>query len=111
AIRALMKYSDEIYNKYDLSSLRIIASVGEPIGPSAWKWFYENIGKSRCPLIDTYWQTECGSIIMAPVPGINPYKPGSCSRPFLGIESKVIKEEEEEKEISSSMNEGIRKKR
>lgn len=86
AIRSLMRYDDGIFNQYDLSSLKVLGSVGEPINPKAWEWYFNNIGKGKCPLVDTYWQTETGSIILSPVPGKNGgFKPGSCIRPFLGI--------------------------
>jgi len=76
---------------YDLTSLRILASVGEPINPEVWLWFYEKVGRSRCPVIDTWWQTETGGIMIAPIPNAHILKPGSASRPFLGIEPVVVR--------------------
>jgi len=90
AIRALMRHGTEPLEKYDLSSLRVLGSVGEPINPEAWKWYFENVGKGRCAIVDTYWQTETGGIIVTPLPGCTPMKPGSCSRPFFGIELAVL---------------------
>lgn len=84
-IRTLMKFSDNVIDEYDLSTLRVIGSVGEPINPASWQWFYEKIGKSKCTLVDTYWQTEGGSIYLSSIPGAIGMKPGSCARPFFGI--------------------------
>lgn len=91
-IRSLTRLGDHIPNKYDLSSLRLLGSVGEPINPSAWMWFYEVVGKSRCPIVDTWWQTETGSIMLAPIPGVTATKPGSCTLPLPGIMAEVLDE-------------------
>jgi acetate--CoA ligase len=89
AIRGLMRHGDEWPNKYDLSSLRLLGSVGEPINPEAWMWYYTVIGKERCPIMDTWWQTETGAHLITPTP-ITPLKPGSATYPFLGIEADVV---------------------
>ena len=91
-IRSLTRVGDWIPNKYDLSSLRLLGSVGEPINPSAWMWLYQVIGKERCPIVDTWWQTETGSIMLSPLPGINSLKPGSCTLPLPGIMADVVDE-------------------
>jgi len=77
--------------KHDLSSLRILASVGEPINPEAWMWYYNTIGEGRCPIMDTWWQTETGGILITPLPGAIPTKPGSATFPFPGIEPAVLR--------------------
>ncbi len=92
AIRALIKLGNEWPEKHDLSSLRILASVGEPINPEAWLWYYKMIGKERCPIMDTWWQTETGGIMITPLPGALPTKPGSASRPFFGVVPEILKE-------------------
>jgi acetyl-CoA synthetase len=89
AIRAFMKWGTEWPGKHDLSSLRLLGSVGEPINPEAWMWYHEHIGASRCPVIDTWWQTETGHILIAPLPGITPLKPGSATKPFPGITAEI----------------------
>jgi len=93
ALRALMREGDEWPNKHDLSSLRILGSVGEPINPEAWMWYYKVIGKSRCPIVDTWWQTETGGILITPLPGATPLKPGSATLPFPGIVPAVLRED------------------
>jgi len=110
AIRALMRYGEEPVNKHDLSSIRVLGTVGEPINPEAWTWYHRVIGKSKAPIVDTYWQknpsfrkiwlTETGGFIMTPIATATPTKPGSCCLPFLGIkpiifdlEGDVIEEE------------------
>lgn len=93
AIRALISEGKKWTQQYDLSSLRILASVGEPINPEAWMWYYEEIGKEHCPVIDTWWQTETGGIMIAPLPGCHTLKPGSASRPFLGIDPIVLRDD------------------
>ena len=93
AIRALMRFGDDWPNQHDLSSLRILGSVGEPINPEAWMWYYRVIGKERCPLLDTWWQTETGGILIAPLPGAIPTKPGSASKPFFGIRPEVLRQD------------------
>jgi acetyl-CoA synthetase len=90
AIRALASFGDEWTKKNDLSSLRILGSVGEPINPEAWMWYYKNIGKERCPILDTWWQTETGGILITPLPGAIPVKPGSASMPFFGVQPEVV---------------------
>jgi acetyl-CoA synthetase len=93
AIRALMKLGDEIPAQYDLSKLRLLGTVGEPINPEAWMWYHRHIGKERCPIVDTWWQTETGATMMSPVPGCTPTKPGSCTRPLPGIAAEVVDED------------------
>ncbi len=90
AIRALLRQGDEWPNKHDLSSLRLLGSVGEPINPAAWEWYYRVIGKTRCPIVDTWWQTETGSILISPMPGAVPMKPGSATFPLPGIVADVV---------------------
>ncbi len=93
AIRALMKLGDTIPAKYDLSKLRLLGSVGEPINPEAWMWYYNIIGKKRCPIVDTWWQTETGATMMTPIPAVTPAKPGSCAKPLPGIFADIVDEE------------------
>lgn len=88
-IRMLMSYGDELPQKHDLSSLRLLGSVGEPINPEAWMWYYEKVGGGRCPVMDTWWQTETGMFMVTPVPA-SPLKPGSASKPFPGIQVEVV---------------------
>ena len=90
AIRALMKLGDELPKKYDLSRLRLLGSVGEPINPEAWMWYQRVIGGGRCPIVDTWWQTETGAILIAPLPGVTATKPGSCTQPLPGIEADIV---------------------
>ncbi len=90
AIRALMKEGDEWVKKHDLSSLRVLGSVGEPINPEAWLWYYRVVGKERCPIVDTWWQTETGGILITPLPGATPLKPGSATFPFFGVEPAIM---------------------
>lgn len=90
ALRALMKYGDEPVLKHDRSSLRVLGSVGEPINPEAWRWYYKVVGESRCSIVDTYWQTETGGIIFCSLPGVHNMKPGSCGRPFFGVDYRVL---------------------
>jgi acetyl-CoA synthetase len=92
AIRGLMRFGDDWPKQYDLSSLRLLGSVGEPINPEAWKWYYEVIGKGRCPIMDTWWQTETGMFMITPTPVV-PLKPGSATRPFFGQEAEILDEE------------------
>jgi len=93
AIRALMRLGEEWPMIHDLSSLRILGTVGEPINPEAWMWYYRVIGKERCPIMDTWWQTETGGILITPLPGAIPTKPGSVSKPFFGVEPEVLRED------------------
>ena len=92
AIRSFMRWGEEYPRRRDLSSLRLLGSVGEPINPEAWIWYWENIGGGRCPVVDTWWQTETGMILITPLPGITTLKPGSATRPFPGIEAEVVDE-------------------
>ncbi len=96
AIRTHMKWGSEHAQKHDLSSLRLLGTVGEPINPEAWVWYRENIGGGRCPVVDTWWQTETGMILIAPLPGVTRTKPGSATKPFPGIEVAVYSEQGEE---------------
>ena len=90
AIRALMKLGNDIPAQYNLDKLRLLGSVGEPINPEAWIWYHRHIGKERCPIVDTWWQTETGSIMIAPMPGVTPTKPGSCTKPLPGIFADIV---------------------
>lgn len=92
AIRALMKLGDDFPNRYDLSKIRLLGTVGEPINPEAWMWYHRVIGKERCPIVDTWWQTETGAIMMSPVPGVTATKPGSCTKPLPGIAADIVDE-------------------
>lgn len=92
AIRSLIKLGADLPDNYDLSSLRLLGSVGEPINPEAWMWFYEKVGLSRCPIVDTWWQTETGCHMIAPLPGVAPLKPGSCTLPLPGIFAAIVDE-------------------
>ena len=93
AIRAHMKWGPEHAAKHDLSSLRLLGSVGEPINPEAWIWYHEHIGGDRCPIVDTWWQTETGMIMITPLPGVTTTKPGSATKPFPGVEAGVFDEQ------------------
>mmetsp|Transcript_8162 Transcript_8162/g.12608 ORF Transcript_8162/g.12608 Transcript_8162/m.12608 type:complete len:750 (+) Transcript_8162:67-2316(+) len=90
AIRSLMRFGDEIPGKYDLSSLKVLGSVGEPINPEAWRWYYQVVGRSKCTVVDTYWQTETGGHIITNLPGVTPMKPGSCTLPMYGVDPVVL---------------------
>jgi acetyl-CoA synthetase len=96
AIRSHMKWGPEYAQKHDLSSLRLLGSVGEPINPEAWIWYHENIGGERCPIVDTWWQTETGMILITPLPGITTTKPGSATKPFPGVAAAIYNEQGEE---------------
>jgi len=96
AIRAFVRWGDDWVKKHDLSSLRLLGSVGEPINPEAWMWYYKTIGGGRCPIVDTWWQTETGSILITPLPGAIPTKPGSATLPFFGVDAAVVDERGEE---------------
>ncbi len=102
AIRALACQGEEPVKPYDLSSLRVLGSVGEPINPEAWIWYYKNVGRERCPIVDTWWQTETGGILITPLPGATPLKPGSATFPFFGVEPEVIRQDGSK----ASVNEG-----
>jgi acetyl-CoA synthetase len=101
-IRALMRSGEEWPNKYDLSSLRVLGSVGEPINPEAWMWYHKNVGRSKLPIVDTWWQTETGGILITPLPGAMTLKPGSANRPFFGVVPKIVKQDGS----PTSVNEG-----
>ena len=92
AIRALMRFGDDIPAQYDLSKLRLLGTVGEPINPEAWMWYYRIIGRERCPIVDTWWQTETGAHMIAPLPGVTALKPGSCTLPLPGIDAAIVDE-------------------
>ncbi len=96
AIRSLIKLGSDLPKKYDLSSLRLLGSVGEPINPEAWMWYYTVVGQSRCPIVDTWWQTETGCHMISPLPGAIPAKPGSCTLPLPGIMATIVNEAGEE---------------
>jgi len=96
AIRAFIKAGDEHVEKHDLSSLRLLGTVGEPINPEAWMWYHDKIGGGRCPIVDTWWQTETGAIMISPIPGATPLKPGTATRPFFGIDAAILDEEGKE---------------
>jgi len=96
AIRALMKQGDAFPNKYDLSQLRLLGTVGEPINPKAWMWYHSVIGNEKCPIVDTWWQTETGANMVAPMPATTVTKPGSCTRPLPGIDATIVNEDGEE---------------
>jgi len=96
AIRAIAREGSAFVTKYDRSSLRILGTVGEPINPEAWRWYHEVVGEGRCPVVDTWWQTETGGIMITPLPGATPLKPGSATLPFFGIEPVVLTEQGEE---------------
>jgi acetyl-CoA synthetase len=93
AIRALIRQGDEWPAKYELSSLRVLGTVGEPINPETWIWYSKHIGRGRCPIVDTWWQTETGGILITPLPGAHTLKPGSASRPFFGVEPVVLRDD------------------
>ncbi|MCX7865831.1 MAG: acetate--CoA ligase [Limisphaera sp.] len=93
AIRSLIRLGEEWPNKYDLSSLKVLGSVGEPINPEAWIWYHRVIGKGRCPIVDTWWQTETGGHLITPLPGAHTLKPGSAGRPFFGVEPVVLRDD------------------
>jgi len=93
AIRSLIKLGGDLPNNYDLSSLRLLGTVGEPINPEAWMWYHTVVGKERCPIVDTWWQTETGSHMIAPLPGAIATKPGSCTKPLPGILMDIVNED------------------
>jgi acetyl-CoA synthetase len=93
AIRALMRLGEEWPAKYKLDTMRILGTVGEPINPEAWMWYYEHIGRNRCPIVDTWWQTETGGFMITPLPGAHTLKPGSASRPFFGVDAAVLRDD------------------
>jgi len=93
AIRAIYAQGNELVEKHDLSSLRLLGTVGEPINPEAWEWYHKIIGKGRCPIVDTWWQTETGGILITPLPGATPLKPGSATFPFFGVVPAIVDDE------------------
>ena len=90
AIRAFMQAGRDLVDKHDLSSLRLLGTVGEPINPEAWMWYREVIGGNRCPIVDTWWQTETGMIMITPLPGATPTKPGTATLPFFGVDAAIV---------------------
>ena len=102
AIRALIRQGDEWPAKYSLASLKVLGTVGEPINPEAWMWYYTQVGRNRCPIVDTWWQTETGGVLITPLPGAHTLKPGSASRPFFGVEPVVLRDDTTE----CNVNEG-----
>ena len=109
AIRALIQKGDEWVNKYDLSCLRILGSVGEPINPEAWMWYHTVVGKGRCPIMDTWWQTETGGFMIAPLPGAMTLKPGSASRPVFGVDPVILRDDGSEADVNEGGKLCIRK--
>jgi acetyl-CoA synthetase len=100
AIRALARLGEEWVDKCDLSSLRLIGTVGEPINPEAWMWYYNHVGKGNCPVVDTWWQTETGGVLITPLPGAHTLKPASASRPFFGVEPVILREDGSECDVN-----------
>ena len=90
AIRSLMKFGTDQTAPFDLSSLKVLGTVGEPINPEAWLWYHRVVGDSRCPIVDTYWQTETGACLASPLPGATDLKPGSCARPLPGVKFQIV---------------------
>ncbi len=93
ALRSLVPYGEEIIRKYDLSSLRMLGTVGEPINPEVWKWYHDVVGEGRCDIVDTWWQTETGGVLISPIPGVTPTKPGSATLPFFGVDPVIVNPE------------------
>jgi acetyl-CoA synthetase len=102
AIRSIMKFGDDLPRKRDLSSLRLLGTVGEPINPEAWLWYYRVVGDERCPVVDTWWQTETGGFLITPIPGAMQMKPGSAALPFFGVDPVILREDGTE----AGLNEG-----
>ncbi len=102
AIRAFMKQGEEIPAKYDLGSLKLLGTVGEPINPAAWDWYHKEIGGERCPIVDTWWQTETGGVLITPLPGVTPTKAGSATLPFPGVDPAVV--DRQNKEVPTNEN-------
>jgi acetyl-CoA synthetase len=96
AIRALIQQGDDWPAKYKMESLKVLGSVGEPINPEAWMWYYKHVGRERCPIVDTWWQTETGGVLITPLPGVSTLKPGSANRPFFGVEPVVLRDDRSE---------------
>jgi acetyl-CoA synthetase len=103
AIRAFMRWGVDWPQKRDLTSLRVLGSVGEPINPEAWVWYYRYIGGERCPVVDTWWQTETGAIMITPLPGVTTLKPGSATRPFPGIAAEIKNEKGETIQVGGGL--------
>ena len=99
AIRAFMKWGTEWPARHDLSTLRLLGTVGEPINPEAWMWYHENIGRKRCPIVDTWWQTETGMILITPLPGVTTTRPGSATVPFPGVQAKILSQNGDEVKV------------
>jgi len=93
AIRALEREGDDFVTRYSRQSLRLIGTVGEPINPDAWEWYWRVVGDGRCPVVDTWWQTETGHILITPLPGVTRTKPGSATRPFPGIAAEIRRDD------------------
>ncbi len=104
AIRALMGQGEDFVNRCNLSDLKLLGSVGEPINPEAWEWYYRVVGKEKCPIVDTWWQTETGGILISPLPGATKLKPGSATHPFFGVEPALVSNEGEELEGATEGN-------
>jgi len=100
AIRSFMRLGEEEIERHDLSTLRLLGTVGEPINPEAWKWYFKVIGGERCPIVDTWWQTETGMIMITTMPGIMPMKPGSAGKPLPGVEAEVLREDGKPAEVN-----------
>ncbi len=109
AIRALMRLGDEYVDKYKLDSLRVLGSVGEPINPEAWMWYHTKVGHEKCPIVDTWWQTETGGFMITPLPGAHTLKPGSAGRPFFGVDPVVLRDDGSECERNEGGKLCIRK--
>ena len=109
AIRALMRLGDQWPAKYKLDTMRILGSVGEPINPEAWMWYYDKIGRGNCPIVDTWWQTETGGFMITPMPGAHTLKPGSASRPFFGVDTAVLRDDGSQCDVNEGGKLVIRK--
>lgn len=108
-VRSLMRFGKEPLKKYNLESLKLLGSVGEPINPEAWFWYYENVGNGKCPIVDTWWQTESGGFLIAPFPGAFNLKPGFATKPFFGIEAEILRDDFSKAEIDEPANIVIKK--
>ncbi|VAX40883.1 Acetyl-CoA synthetase, partial [hydrothermal vent metagenome] len=109
AIRAFMKWGDQHPKAHDLSSLKVLGTVGEPINPEAWMWYHRTIGGERCPIVDTWWQTETGGHMISPLPGCTPTKPGSCTLPLFGVDAAILDENGNEQTANTGGLLAIRK--
>ena len=103
-IRSLMRFGEEPVLKHDLSSLKLLGSVGEPINPEVWRWYHKYVGKDKCPIVDTWWQTESGGFLLAPFPGAFPLKPGSATKPFFGVIPKILRNDGSEADVNEKGN-------